>query len=77
MTVRLKFLCFHFQLTNERNAFRVAYAQHWQRSGVDVVLCPAGPHTAPKLEETLSWSYTNVWCVPLSSLPSLLQAQLG
>jgi Asp-tRNA(Asn)/Glu-tRNA(Gln) amidotransferase A subunit family amidase len=48
-------------MTNLRNSFRTTYAAHWLASGVDVVLCPAGPHTAPKLGETLGWSGTNVW----------------
>ncbi|KAI0444308.1 amidase signature domain-containing protein [Xylaria telfairii] len=45
----------------ERNAYRAAYAALWNARGVDVILCPAGPGVAPKLETARYWGYFAQW----------------
>ncbi|GAB7355844.1 hypothetical protein MBLNU459_g6506t1 [Dothideomycetes sp. NU459] len=56
-------------LTGEREAYRAAYAAHWNAvSGsvaagdlVDVLLCPVGPGAAPPLDSARYWGYTSQW----------------
>lgn len=44
-----------------RDAFREAYAKHWDAAGVDVIVAPATPGTAPRLGTPSYWGYTAVW----------------
>ena len=64
-----------FELNVKRDDYRTEYLHHWnatatkqeegkfsKRSGeVDVILCPAGPGVAPKLETSKYWNYTSQW----------------
>jgi amidase len=45
----------------EREAYRKEYALHWNKSGVDALLCPVGPGVAPKHNTAEYWSYTSQW----------------
>ncbi|CAJ2512337.1 Uu.00g053520.m01.CDS01 [Anthostomella pinea] len=55
----------------ERDAYKAKYAELWNAnattaddnntSEVDVILCPAGPGVAPKLETARYWGYTSQW----------------
>ncbi|KAF2750226.1 amidase [Sporormia fimetaria CBS 119925] len=45
----------------EREAYRKEYAQHWNRLGVDAVLCPVGPGVAPRHNTAKYWCYTSQW----------------
>lgn len=45
----------------EREHYRKEYAAHWNKTGVDVVLCPVGPGVAPKLDTAKYWGYTSLW----------------
>ncbi|KAF2727068.1 amidase [Polyplosphaeria fusca] len=45
----------------EREAYRKEYAAHWNKLGVDVVLCPAGPGVAPRHNSARYWGYTSQW----------------
>ncbi|KAK8867470.1 acetamidase [Apiospora arundinis] len=46
----------------ERDAYQRAYAERWkQDADVDVILCPAGPSVAPKLDAARYWGYTAQW----------------
>ncbi|KAI8946705.1 amidase signature domain-containing protein [Xylaria longipes] len=45
----------------ERDAYRTTYAALWNERNVDVILCPAGPGVAPKLETSRYWGYTAQW----------------
>ncbi|KAK6853884.1 hypothetical protein PG995_010696 [Apiospora arundinis] len=46
----------------ERDAYRRAYAERWnQHADVDVILCPAGPSVAPKIDAARYWGYTAQW----------------
>ncbi|KAF2715366.1 amidase [Pleomassaria siparia CBS 279.74] len=45
----------------EREAYRKEYALHWNRLGVDAVLCPVGPGVAPKHNTAKYWGYTSQW----------------
>lgn len=63
--------------TEKREAYRAAYAKVWNDTGdmsdnsssngekvvrpVDVILCPAGPGTAPLLNNSKYWCYTTQW----------------
>jgi amidase len=58
--------------TIQREMYRAAYQSKWNATGslspagdlkgaVDVILCPAGPSVAPKLETARYWGYTSVW----------------
>lgn len=40
----------------ERDDFRLAFAHHWQDSGVDVVLSPVGPSPAPQHGTSKYWN---------------------
>lgn len=45
----------------EREAYRKEYALHWNKIGVDVLLCPVGPGVAPKHDTAKYWCYTSQW----------------
>ncbi|KAK7926678.1 hypothetical protein PG985_003676 [Apiospora marii] len=46
----------------ERDKYRQMYAELWNtRADVDVILCPAGPSVAPKLDSARYWGYTSQW----------------
>ncbi|KAF2438761.1 amidase [Karstenula rhodostoma CBS 690.94] len=47
--------------TAKRDAYRTAYAKHWEDSGIDVLLCPVGPGAAPALDTARYWGYTAQW----------------
>jgi Asp-tRNA(Asn)/Glu-tRNA(Gln) amidotransferase A subunit family amidase len=56
-----------------RDTFRQAYSAHWERAGVDVVLAPVTPSTAPPLGATPYWGYTAIWNLlqyPAIALPA-------
>ncbi len=44
-----------------RDEFRAAYSEHWNSQGVDMVLAPVTPGTAPQLETSKYWGYTAIW----------------
>ncbi|KAK1147921.1 hypothetical protein N8T08_000437 [Aspergillus melleus] len=44
-----------------RDLYRQRYNAHWNEAGVDVVLAPVTPSTAPPLGATPYWTYTAVW----------------
>ncbi|KAI1497874.1 acetamidase [Biscogniauxia marginata] len=58
-----------WKANQERDDYRKQYAQLWNETAkdsaggkmVDVILCPAGPGVAPKLETSKYWSYTSQW----------------
>jgi amidase len=53
----------------KRDAYRAEYAALWNSTAsspslddmVDVILCPAGPGAAPKLDTAKWWGYTSQW----------------
>jgi amidase len=45
----------------EREAYRKEYALHWNKYGIDALLCPVGPSVAPKHNTAKYWSYTSQW----------------
>jgi amidase len=45
----------------EREAYRKEYALHWNKHGIDALLCPVGPSVAPKHNTARYWSYTSQW----------------
>jgi amidase len=45
----------------EREAYRKEYALHWNKHGIDALLCPVGPGAAPKHNTAKYWSYTSQW----------------
>ena len=47
----------------EREAYRKEYALHWNRTGIDALLCPVGPGVAPKHNTSKYWWYTSQWNV--------------
>ncbi|TRX88859.1 hypothetical protein FHL15_010202 [Xylaria flabelliformis] len=50
-----------WQAQQERDLYRTSYAALWNARDVDVILCPAGPGVAPKLETSRYWGYTSQW----------------
>lgn len=52
------------QLMTRRSELRNRVAAQWQDAGIDVLLCPAGPSVAPKLNTARYW---NVSTYPISS----------
>ncbi|TVY40668.1 putative amidase [Lachnellula occidentalis] len=62
-----------YKATMKRDAYRVAYAEHWNSTAtstgpngelegaVDVILCPAGPGVAPKIDTAKWWGYLSQW----------------
>ncbi|KAI1123426.1 amidase signature domain-containing protein [Nemania abortiva] len=59
--VRLHTIPTLWQAHEERQAYRTSYASLWNERDVDVILCPAGPGVAPKLETARYWGYTSQW----------------
>ena len=59
--------------TGQRESYRRAYSKLWNETAttknesgelegmVDVILCPAGPGTAPPLDHSKWWGYTSQW----------------
>lgn len=47
--------------TMAREQYRAEYAELWNKSGVDVILCPVGPGAAPPLDCARYWGYTSQW----------------
>ena len=45
----------------EREAYRKEYAIHWNKYGIDALLCPVGPGAAPKHNTARYWNYTSQW----------------
>jgi amidase len=45
----------------EREAYRKEYALHWNKYGIDALLCPVGPGVAPRHKTAKYWSYTSQW----------------
>jgi amidase len=45
----------------EREAYRKEYAIHCNKYGIDALLCPVGPGTAPKHNTAKYWNYTSQW----------------
>jgi Asp-tRNA(Asn)/Glu-tRNA(Gln) amidotransferase A subunit family amidase len=42
-------------------AYRKEYAIHCNKYGIDALLCPVGPGTAPKHNTAKYWNYTSQW----------------
>lgn len=57
----------YWRLCLEREAYREAYAKHWNETAndgdteVDVILCPVTPGVAPLHETSKYWGYTAQW----------------
>lgn len=59
--------------TERRDAYRGEYAEVWNKTAthagpngeleglVDVILCPVGPGSAPKIDTARYWGYTSQW----------------
>ncbi|KAI1373284.1 amidase [Hypoxylon crocopeplum] len=45
----------------DREKYRIKYAHLWNDTPVDVILCPAGPGVAPKIDTSRYWAYTAQW----------------
>jgi amidase len=45
----------------EREAYRKEYSLHWNKSGIDALLCPVGPGVAPMHNTAKYWPYTSQW----------------
>ncbi|OCF78787.1 hypothetical protein I204_00731 [Kwoniella mangroviensis CBS 8886] len=60
----------YLALAARRDEFRKAQADHWQASGVDVVLSPPSPTPAPALGTAKYWNYTSFW--NLTNYPSAI-----
>ena len=45
----------------EREVYRKEYALHWNKLGIDALLCPVGPGVAPKHNTAKYWNYTSQW----------------
>ncbi|KAL1873123.1 hypothetical protein VTK73DRAFT_1084 [Phialemonium thermophilum] len=44
-----------------RDEFRALYSAHWNAAGVDVVIAPVAPSTAPPPDTSRYWPYSAVW----------------
>lgn len=58
----------YWKLCQQRDAYRQAYADHWNGTAaggsgkeVDVIICPATPGAAPQHETARYWPYTSQW----------------
>ena len=56
----------YWQLCQQRDAYREAYAAHWSKTAdsgkeIDVIICPATPGAAPQHETARYWPYTAHW----------------
>jgi amidase len=49
------------QLRSQRDAFRLAFAAHWNAQDVDVVIGPAFVGPACKHDTAFYWTYTSLW----------------
>ncbi|KAI5454129.1 hypothetical protein NCC49_005119 [Naganishia albida] len=68
------------ELMTRRSELRNRVAAQWQDAGIDVLLCPAGPSVAPKLNTARYWNYTSYWNVvnyPAMVLPTGLLVDSG
>ncbi|KAL6704620.1 hypothetical protein ACN47E_008017 [Coniothyrium glycines] len=45
----------------KREAYRKDYTLHWNKLGIDTLLCPVGPGVAPKHNTAKYWNYTSQW----------------
>ncbi|KDE05846.1 hypothetical protein MVLG_03789 [Microbotryum lychnidis-dioicae p1A1 Lamole] len=50
-----------WELNIKRENYRSAFREHWNNSGVDVVLSPVAPNPPPRHGEAKWWSYTSHW----------------
>ncbi|KAH7928658.1 amidase [Leucogyrophana mollusca] len=50
-----------WKLHDQRDSFRRAYSDYWNRQGVDVVLCAPYPGTAGRHDTAKYWAYTAIW----------------
>jgi len=62
-----------YEATRKRDDYRTQYAELWNSTAtstghngelegaVDVILCPAGPGVAPKIDSSKWWGYTSQW----------------
>jgi amidase len=62
-----------WQSVQKRDEYRIEYANLWNTTAsstgpngepegmVDVILCPAGPGAAPKIDTAKWWGYTSQW----------------
>lgn len=48
-------------LNVEKQVYRSEYNEHWAKSGIDVLVCPAGPGAAQPHATTKYWGYTSQW----------------
>lgn len=48
-------------LVRQREAYRYAYAQYWNKQNIDVMLCPPYPGPAPQLGTSKYWAYTAIF----------------
>ncbi|KAF4947687.1 hypothetical protein FSARC_13904 [Fusarium sarcochroum] len=56
-----------------RDAFRQTYAAYWNRAGIDVLVSPISPGTAPPLGTSKYWGYSAIWNLlsyPAVALPA-------
>ncbi|ORY22891.1 putative amidase [Naematelia encephala] len=61
------------ELVAARDTFRRELAAHWQKIGIDVLLCPVGPSPAPPHGTSKYWNYTSYWNLanyPAAVLPT-------
>lgn len=54
-----------WELNSAREAFRLEYYKHWQEQGLDILICPAHPQTAPRHETAKYWGYTSICRSPV------------
>ncbi|KAF8471893.1 amidase signature domain-containing protein [Kalaharituber pfeilii] len=50
-----------WKLNIKRNKYRTDYAHHWNRSNVDVILCPLAPCAASLHDTSKYFGYTSAW----------------
>jgi amidase len=68
------------QLRAQRDAFRLAFAAHWNAQDVDVVIGPAFVGPACKHDTALYWTYTSLWNLvdyPGVVFPTPIKAEEG
>jgi amidase len=64
--VKARTMSEYWELCEERDAYREAYAVHWSKTAdsgkeVDVVICPSTPGVAPQHDTARYWPYTSQW----------------
>jgi amidase len=60
-------------IKHARDAYRQAYSDHWNRSGVDVVIAPVCPSTAGPHNTRRYWAYSAIWNLlqyPVLAMPA-------